>query len=138
MRQQIQLAGIDVGSFMGNKNILMLDDSAWERQVAKVVLKCSGYEVIEASDGREALAILDRMDVGLIICDADLPNSAGIGFIEVVRQKDGYMNTPLVMLAGRKGETQMQRAQFPTADAWITRPFQPSHLSVVVSRLLLS
>lgn len=123
---------------MGIKNILMLNGSAWERQVVKVILKCSDYDVIEASDGREALAILDRQHIDLIICDADLPNSASIGFIGAVRQSNEYKSTPLLMLARQREESKTLRAQFPTADAWITKPFQPSHLSGVVSRLLLS
>ena len=129
-------AASDIGSFMSKKYILVVDGSAWSRQVVRITLKHSDYEVIEASDEREGLAVLDNLHIDLIICDPDLPNAAESGFIDAARQKDSCRNTPILMLTAQRSANEMHSNRTVMTDARISKPFQPSHLLAVVARLL--
>ena len=68
------------------KTILIVDDSSSLRMVVKIALTRAGYDVIEASDGRDGLAQLDKAGkVHLIVSDVNMPNMDGITFVTHVK-----------------------------------------------------
>ena len=80
------------------KTILIVDDSASLRQVVGISLRGAGYDVIEACDGRDALAKLTGQKVHLIVSDVNMPNMDGISLVRAVKQLPAYKFTPIVML----------------------------------------
>ena len=69
------------------KTILIVDDSSSLRTVVKLSLARAGYEVLEAGDGKEGLAQLDKVaKVHLIVSDVNMPNMDGITFLTHVKQ----------------------------------------------------
>src|SRR3546814_18372456 len=68
------------------KSVLVVDDSASVRQVVGIALKSAGYDVIEASDGKDALGKLNGQKVHLIISDVNMPNMDGITFVKEVKK----------------------------------------------------
>ena len=68
------------------KTILIVDDSATIRQVVGMTLKGAGYEVMEASDGKDALNKLDGKKINLIISDVNMPNMDGITFVKEAKK----------------------------------------------------
>ena len=80
------------------KTILIVDDSASLRQVVSIALKSAGYDVIEGSDGRDALTKLDGRKINLIVSDVNMPNMDGISFVKAAKQLPAYKFTPVIML----------------------------------------
>ncbi len=80
------------------KLILIVDDSASLRQVVGIALKGAGYDVVEASDGRDALGKLTGQKVNRIISDVNMPNMDGITFVKEVKKLSSYKFTPVMML----------------------------------------
>lgn len=122
---------------MANKNILVIDDSASLRQVVGIALKSAGYDVVEAVDGKDALGKLDGRKFHLAICDVNMPNLDGIGFLKAMRELPNYRFTPVIMLTTEAGEDKKLAGQAAGARAWVVKPFQPQQMLAAVSRLLM-
>ncbi len=119
------------------KTILIVDDSASLRQVVSIALKSAGYEVIEASDGKDALGKLTGQKVHLIISDVNMPNMDGITLVKEVKKLPNYKFTPIIMLTTESQEGKKQEGQAAGAKAWVVKPFQPAQMLAAVSKLVL-
>jgi len=71
-----------------DKTILIVDDSFSLRQTISMALKSVGYQVVEASDGQDALSKLDGRKYNLIISDVNMPNLDGLSFVRAVKQTE--------------------------------------------------
>lgn len=118
------------------KTILIVDDSASLRQVVSIALKGAGYDVIEACDGKDALAKLDGRKIHLIISDVNMPNMDGIAFLKAARQLAAYKFTPVVMLTTEASADKKAEGQAAGARAWVVKPFQPAQMLAAVSKLI--
>jgi two-component system chemotaxis response regulator CheY len=119
------------------KTIMIVDDSATLRQVVGIALKGAGYDVLEACDGKDALAKLDGRKIHLIICDVNMPNMDGISFVKQMKTQAAYKFTPVIMLTTEAGEGKKQEGQAAGARAWVVKPFQPAQMLDAVSKLIL-
>ena len=119
------------------KTILIVDDSASFRQVVALTLKGAGYDVLEASDGREGVARLDGRKIHLIISDVNMPNMDGIAFLKQVKAHANYKFTPVVMLTTEGQDAKKNEGKTAGAKAWIMKPFMPPQVLDVVSKLVL-
>lgn len=117
------------------KTIMTVDDSASVRQMVSFTLKKEGYGVIEAADGKDALAKLSGT-VDLIITDLNMPNLDGIGLIRAVRANPGYRFTPVVMLTTESQDAKKMEGKAAGATGWIVKPFKPEQLVAVVKKVL--
>lgn len=120
-----------------NKSILIVDDSASLRQVVNLTLKNAGYDVIEACDGKDALAKLDGRKFHLIISDVNMPNMDGISLLQEVKKHPAYKFTPVIMLTTEAGEGKKHEGQAAGAKAWVVKPFQPQQMLAAVSKLIM-
>ena len=118
------------------KTILVVDDSASVRQVVSIALKGAGYDVIQGSDGKDALKQLDGRRVHLIISDVNMPNMDGITFVSEAKKLPAYKFTPVIMLTTESQEEKKRQAQAAGAKAWVTKPFQPEQMLAAVSKLI--
>ena len=119
------------------KTIMIVDDSASLRQVVSIALKGAGYDVIEACDGKDALAKLDCKKIHLIISDVNMPNMDGISLVKQVKANPTYKFTPIIMLTTESGDSKKQEGQAAGAKAWVVKPFQPAQMLSAVSKLVL-
>jgi two-component system chemotaxis response regulator CheY len=119
------------------KTIMIIDDSMSLRQVVGIALGAAGYEVIEACDGRDALAKLNGVKIHLMICDVNMPNLDGIGFLQAKRELPNYKFTPVIMLTTEAGEEKKREGQAAGARAWVVKPFKPEQLLLAVAKLIL-
>ena len=117
------------------KKILVVDDSASVRQVVGIALKGKGYEVIEATDGNDALGKLDGTKLNLIVSDVNMPGMDGITLLKEVKQMPSYKFTPVLMLTTEAGEDMKAKGQAAGAKAWLVKPFQPDVLLSAVAKL---
>ncbi|MFQ2822680.1 MULTISPECIES: response regulator [Aeromonas] len=119
------------------KMILIVDDSATIRQVVGMTLKGAGYEVMEASDGKDALKKLDGKKINLIISDVNMPNMDGITFVKEAKKLASYKFTPIIMLTTESQDSKKQEGQAAGAKAWVVKPFQPEQMLAAVAKLIM-
>jgi two-component system chemotaxis response regulator CheY len=119
------------------KNIMVVDDSSSVRQVVSITLKSAGYDVTEASDGKDALSKLTGQKVHLIISDVNMPNMDGITFVKEVKKLAHYKFTPIIMLTTESQESKKAEGQAAGARAWVVKPFQPTQMLAAVAKLIM-
>ena len=120
------------------KTILIVDDSSSLRTVVKLSLARAGYEVLEAGDGKEGLAQLDKVaKVHLIVSDVNMPNMDGITFLAHVKQHPRHKFAPVIMLTTEGQDAKKEQGRAAGAKAWILKPFNPPQLLDAVSKLIL-
>jgi two-component system, chemotaxis family, chemotaxis protein CheY len=117
------------------KTILTVDDSATVRQMVKFTLSDAGYAVIEAVDGKDALAKLAG-PVNMVITDLNMPNLDGIGLIRSVRANPAWKGLPIIMLTTESHEARKQEGKAAGATGWIVKPFSTQQLLAVVKKVL--
>ena len=117
--------------------ILAVDDSASMRQMVGFTLKGAGHDVIEASDGAEALkAAKAQSGVDLVISDINMPNMDGIQLIKELRQLPSYKFTPILMLTTESGADKKSQGKAAGATGWIVKPFNPEQLLATIAKVL--
>jgi two-component system chemotaxis response regulator CheY len=119
------------------KQILIVDDSMSMRQTLAIALRGNGYDVIEASDGKDALGKLDGRKLNLIISDVNMPNMDGISFVKAAKALPNYKFTPVIMLTTESDETKKQAGKAAGVRAWVVKPFQPPALLDAVAKLIV-
>ena len=100
-------------------------------------MKGAGYEVVEGTDGRDALTKLDGRKIHLIISDVNMPNMDGLAFLKQVKAHPNYKFTPVIMLTTEGQEAKKQEGRAAGARAWITKPFMPPQVLDAVAKLVL-
>jgi two-component system chemotaxis response regulator CheY len=119
-----------------SKVILTADDSASVRQMVGFTLKGAGYQVVEASDGQDALAKAKANGVHMVVTDLNMPNMNGIELIKALRAEPKYKFIPIVMLTTESQDTKKQEGKSAGATGWIVKPFKPDQLLAVVKKVL--
>jgi two-component system chemotaxis response regulator CheY len=122
---------------MAQKLIMVIDDSVSLREVVGISLRGAGYDVIEACDGRDALAKLDGRKVQLMICDVNMPVMDGISFVKEVKQLPRHRFVPIIMLTTESRESRKVEGQLAGAKAWVVKPFRPDQMLRAVAKLIL-
>ncbi len=107
------------------QRILVVDDEQTVRDFLQKALENAGYDVITASDGREALDKVSQFDVSLVLLDIVMPGLDGYEVLEHMRQ---YEDIPVIMLSGIGGETTKIDTLALGADDYITKPFSVGEL----------
>ncbi|WP_020617443.1 response regulator transcription factor [Paenibacillus daejeonensis] len=105
--------------------ILIVDDDPEIRDVVHVYLRNEGYEVLEASDGIEALEVLSHEKVGLLILDVMMPRMDGINACMKIREK---YTMPIIMLSAMEEDIDKIMGLSTGADDYMTKPFNPMEL----------
>lgn len=118
------------------KTIMTVDDSTSIRQMVSFTLKGAGYEVIEASDGRDALKKLAECQVNMILTDLNMPNMDGLELIREIRSGSSHKFVPIIMLTTESQDSKKQDGKAAGATGWIVKPFKPQQLLAVVKKVL--
>lgn len=116
--------------------ILAVDDSASMRQMVSFTLKGAGHDVVEASDGVEALGIAKKGAVDLVISDVNMPNMDGISLITELRKLAPYKFVPILMLTTESSMDKKSQGKAAGATGWIVKPFNPDQLLATIKKVL--
>jgi CheY-like chemotaxis protein len=117
------------------KKVLVADDKATSRELIRTVLESSGYSVIEAKDGIEALQRATECGPDLIILDLQMPALDGFGVIAELRRNDRFASVPIMALTASAMPTDRQRAMTAGFDGYVSKPIPLSTLREEVDRL---
>ena len=112
------------------------DDSASMRQMVAFTLRQAGYDVVEAVDGVDALAHLQRTPIAMLITDLNMPRMDGIDLIKQVRANPAYRFIPIIMLTTESSGEKKVAGRTAGATVWIVKPFTPDQLLAVVRKVL--
>ena len=110
--------------------ILMVDDSPTERARLGAMLKDLGYEVVEACDGKEALALLERDQFQLILSDQVMPEMDGKTLCRTLRSNDRYGSPYVVMLTAENDQNELVTCMDAGADDFLRKPAVKEELRV--------
>ena len=112
--------------------ILVVDDSAYVRQMVRYSLVQHPYQLIESADGVAALECMDASHVDLVITDLKMPNMDGFELIHEIRKRSGCELLPIIMLTGEDDEKNRIKAREAGVSAFIVKPFVPEQISGLV------
>ena len=115
--------------------ILVAEDEPVMLMAIEGRLKRDGFDVMGTPDGREALVAMESFQPDLIITDILMPYTSGLELIGIIRS-DTAKKIPIIVLSGYGQEQTVMEAFQLGADDFITKPFNPTELSVRVKRLL--
>lgn len=116
--------------------ILAVDDSRSIRDLVRFTLEQAGFEVVQASDGDEALEIAQDHAVDLVLTDVNMPNLDGISLIKELRELPDYKFVPMLVLTTESGPEKKTQGKAAGATGWIVKPFDPEQLVATISRVL--
>ncbi len=116
--------------------ILVVDDSLSMQKMVSLTLKTAGHEVVEASDGQQALAIAQKEAVDLVLSDVNMPNMNGIELCEKIRKLPSHKFTPILMLTTESAGDIKMKGKAAGATGWLVKPFNPSQLLATVQKVL--
>jgi sigma-B regulation protein RsbU (phosphoserine phosphatase) len=116
---------------MGNESkILLVDDDATARTIPALFLRKWGYEVIEASDGEQALNILEREPIGLVISDWIMPKLSGIELCRKVRERQADRYTYLILCTSKGEKADLIEGMDAGADDFLVKPLSKEEMRV--------
>ena len=119
---------------MSDRKILIVDDESRIRKLIKDYLRRSGYEVLEAVDGEEALSIFYKTkDISLIILDVMMPRLDGWEVLKEIRESS---KVPIIMLTAKGEEEDELNGYSLGADEYVSKPFSPKVLVARVEAVL--
>lgn len=119
---------------MEQLKILVVDDESRMRKLVKDFLVKSGFQVIEAENGAEAVDIFfEEKDIALMILDVMMPKMDGWEVCKAIRQ---YSQTPIIMLTARGEERDELKGFELGVDEYISKPFSPKILVARVEAIL--
>ena len=120
----------------GQPTILIVENEVSNRILIERVLSTRGYHCLSASNGREALEILDRELVDLILTDLSMPVLDGYRTAQLIRARPDYTNVPIVAVTAYALNDENEAALQIGCNEYLTKPFKPRQLLEVVDRLL--
>jgi CheY-like chemotaxis protein len=116
--------------------VLIVDDDPIIRHLIATTLEdVAGFELEEAADGEEALAVAERNGPAIVFLDIDMPRLNGIEACERLRALPATADATIVMLTASGGDDSQREARAAGADLFLTKPFSPLELLSLVDSL---
>ncbi|QTA88061.1 Two component system response regulator [Desulfonema magnum] len=119
-----------------SKTVMIVDDAISIRGLVKITLENAGYQVTEASDGKDALTKISAQKIHLIIADLYMPNMNGMELIKTLKMNPRYKFIPIVVLTKENDPNMKQKGRTAGVNAWIVKPFKPKTILSVVQKII--
>lgn len=122
---------------MADLKILAVDDSPTMRRIIINTLKRAGFQnVVEANDGKDALAKMKVEPVNFVITDWNMPEMDGLTFVTTLRSMAEYKNLPILMVTTRSVKDDILEAMKAGVNNYIVKPFTPDTLKEKIESIL--
>ena len=116
--------------------ILVAEDERDIRELIAYTLMFAGYEIIQASNGADAVDLAVQEIPDLILMDVRMPRMTGYQACEVLKQKPETKDTPVIFLSAKGQESEIQQGLGVGAVKYILKPFAPDELTAQVENVL--
>ncbi len=127
---------MNISSQTTRATILIVENELSNRLLIERVLSTRGYRCLSASNGREALDLLDRERVDLILTDLSMPVLDGYRTTQLIRARPGMEQVPIVAVTAFALNDEGEAAKQIGCTDYLTKPFKPRQLLELVDRLL--
>ncbi len=115
-------------------DVLVVDDSADIRLLARILLRLSGHLVREAGSAEEALALIVAEPPDVVLLDLQLPGMDGWGLLAELRAQGRLERTRVVLFSAHVGPVELRRAPEEGASAYLVKPFTAQDLLAAVEQ----
>ena len=119
-----------------NINILIADDEPNQLELMSFNLSNAGYSIIQATNGKEAIELIENHSPDLIILDWMMPKMSGIDVCRTLRSRSETKQIPIIILSARSEDSDKSLGLDTGADDYISKPFSPKELISRVKALL--
>jgi two-component system chemotaxis response regulator CheY len=128
---------MDIAKEVLQNKILIVDDVLSMRRLTKEILRDVGFtHIFDAPDGQEALKLMRRIKVNLVVCDWNMPVMSGIDFFKAVQEDPKLAKTPFIMLTSSSEITKVKEAIEAGITAYMIKPYKPVDLLKKINSLL--
>ena len=114
--------------------VMVIDDSKTIRRTAESLLKKAGCDVITATDGFEALAMIADTRPDVIFVDIMMPRLDGYQTCALIKNNDEFKDTPVIMLSSKDGLFDRARGRIVGSEQYLTKPFTRDELLSAIKR----
>ena len=119
-----------------SKTIITVDDASTIRKMVSFTLQPTGHRVLEAADGTQAMDLLRKEAVDLILSDINMPNMNGSELTRQVRTLPQHSTTPIILLTTESEPQKKAEGKAAGASGWIVKPFKQDQLLALVNKVL--
>ena len=117
--------------------VITVDDSSTMRRIIKNTLHKLGFSnILEAANGVEALDVLAKNDVDIIVTDWNMPEMDGLTFVKTLRSKEEYKEIPILMITTEAAKEDILTALKSGVNNYVVKPFTPDTLQEKIFKLL--
>jgi len=134
--ESVQNRGIDPVASQALVKVLLVEDTEDNRQMMKRLLEMSGYQVLEAVNGEEAVKLASQEQPRIILMDLSLPLIDGLTATRRIRNSPGMSKVPIVAVSAHDTADFHSEALAAGCNAYITKPIDYPQLEEIVNRLL--
>ena len=120
----------------GSQPILVADDSATFLAMVSSRLERAGFDVVTATRGDEALALVKQLRPRAALLDVEMPGLDGMEVARSIRSDPELAKTLIVLLTARDRPEDVEAGMAAGADAYLTKPFSPQELEATIDKLL--
>lgn len=119
------------------KTILIADDSPAMRAMLVSTIEVLGdFRIVEASSGFEALRLLPREKVDLILTDINMPDINGLELLSYLRNNQNYLTVPVIIISTEGSQKDIEKGKRLGANEYLIKPFDPDRLQALISSYL--
>jgi twitching motility two-component system response regulator PilG len=115
--------------------VMVIDDSKTIRRTAESLLKKEGCEVLTATDGFEALAVIADSHPEVIFVDIMMPRLDGYQTCALIKNNSEFKNTPVIMLSSKDGLFDRARGRIVGSEQYLTKPFTKDELLAAIRKV---
>ena len=116
--------------------ILLVDDELMNRVVASKILKKEGYEVIEATNGQEAIELLQSTKVNLVLMDLMMPVMDGFEAIKIIKSDEDMKKIPIIVISALSDLDMVHKGLESGANEYLTKPFNIIEFRLRIANLI--
>lgn len=118
------------------QTILVVEDNDRNRRLMRIVLKAKGYEVMEATTGKEALDYLSTQTPDLILMDIQLPRTDGLTLTKEIKSNAQTKDIPIIAVTAYAMKGDKERMLEAGCDDYISKPIDTQKLPLIIAEIL--
>jgi CheY-like chemotaxis protein len=118
------------------RTVLIADDESSMRLLVHATIESDDYEVVEATDGAEAWAMIQKHKPSLVLLDVQMPGQSGFEVLRLIKADPSLSATKVILLTSKAQESDVEAGLIAGADFYLTKPFSPLDLLTRVEEAL--
>ncbi|MBE9503913.1 MAG: response regulator [Proteobacteria bacterium] len=118
------------------KTVLLVDDCRTTRRLVTYLIKDADLNILQAENGLEALEVLARNDVDIVVSDMNMPQMDGLELIKSMKEDNSYQTIPVIMLTTEEDEAEKERGLQIGAASYLKKPVSKDALLEEVNKYI--